>query len=159
MIRSSIASSSPVFCPADEKWLRIPTAPFEISVRRVKARARTREPERLRYAFRQTDGDQWVAIWPIRIVVTEKRRAGFEVEVVYEATDREPDRPGGRRFGSLVHGIIREGRARGGGGRFEGTRSQTPRDQGRELADTRSRERLLDLVWSKYSCGAAVVPE
>jgi ATP-dependent exoDNAse (exonuclease V) beta subunit len=33
---------------------------------------------------------------------------GFDVEVAYEATVRDPGRPGGRRFGSLVHGILRE---------------------------------------------------
>jgi ATP-dependent exoDNAse (exonuclease V) beta subunit len=40
---------------------------------------------------------------------TDDAPSGFDVEVVYEATVREPDRPGGRRFGSLVHGVIREG--------------------------------------------------
>jgi len=39
---------------------------------------------------------------------TDETPAGFDVEVAYEATVRDPDRPGGRRFGSLVHGILRE---------------------------------------------------
>jgi ATP-dependent exoDNAse (exonuclease V) beta subunit len=39
---------------------------------------------------------------------TEEPPPGFDAEVSAESTVRDPDRPSGRRFGSLVHGIVRE---------------------------------------------------